>query len=173
MASVFENNFFNLGINLIPHFWRYRKTGEENDLVPLVRSTLSPVQELGDDLLALQEEIADFLNYNGQHTVLEEYLNDKYDDVLRGIYITENNIASQILIIDLYLDGEIDPSELSIYLDGESQPQPFSLYLDGESQDLFTFTINIPVAVVYDETTLRSQLTNYVVAGNNYNIVTF
>ena len=173
MANVFKNNFLNLGTNLVPWFWRKTKSGGENPLIALVRSVLKPLQTLGDSLDTFQNDITTQLSYTGQHLALEAYLNDNYDNDLRRIFITENNVSVQVLSIDLYLDGETDPSPLSIYLDGESSPQNFSLYLDEEQLNLFTFTVNIPNDIVYDENFVRGQLSRYVIAGSNYEIVTF
>jgi hypothetical protein len=173
MANIFENNFFNLGVNLIPWFWRKTKTGGENPLVALVRSVLKPLQTLVDSLDTFQQTITTRLSYTGQHLSLEAYLNDNYDNDLRRIFITENNIPVQILDIDLYLSGEVDPSEISIYLSGESALQDFSLYLSGELPEIFPFTINIPSAIIFDESVVRGQLSRYIISGSNYNILTF
>lgn len=145
----------------------------ESNLVAFLRCIMAPIQDLSDRLLALQEETVDFLNYNGQHGSLEEFLNDKYDPVSRGIFITENDISSGTQAIDLYLQSEEDLSPTTIYLQGEVTRAPVSMYLQGETIDTNNFTVNIPVSVTFDETTVRAQLANYVIATKTYNIVTF
>lgn len=145
----------------------------ENNLIAFLRSVIKPVQSISDDLLALQTATITFLDYNGQHKVLEEYLNDTYDFTTRGIFITENDIASGTQALDMYLQSETDPLPTSIYLQSEVNPAPITMFLQGEGSGINSFTVNVPVAVVFDETTLRAQLSNYVIATKEYNIITF
>jgi len=145
----------------------------ESNLIAYLRSVIKPVQDISDDLLTLQTDTITFLDYNGQHKVLEEYLNDNYDATTRGIFITENNVSSGAQALDIYLQGELDPSPTSIYLQSEVNPAPITMFLQGEGTGINSFTVNVPVAVVFDETTVRAQLSNYVIATKEYNIITF
>jgi hypothetical protein len=172
--SIFNINWFNVVENLTPSFWRETKTGLEAKLIPYLRSVAKPIQDLSDELESFQVQTMAFLDYNGQHQVLEAYLNDNYDNTQRRIFITENNIVNGATIIDLYLQGETDPSPLSIYLQGESSLVPFSLYLQGETiSPTYNFTINIPVSITFDTDTLTEQVKNYSEAAKTFNIVTF
>lgn len=173
MANIFNIDFSNVGENLIPHFWRKKANGEEAAQVAFVRSVLAPVQDVSDDLLALQQSTKEFLDYNGQHQVLEEYLNDLYDLTLRRIFITENDIASGRLFLDLYLQSETDPSPTSVYLQPETNPGPITLYEQSESPSIYNFTVNIPVAISFDTDRITAQIKNYAIAGKTFNIVTF
>ena len=173
MANIFNIDFSNVGENLVPHFWRKQKSGVENDLVAYIRSVLAPIQNVSDDLLTLQQNTKEFLDYNGQHAVLEEYLNDLYDVTLRRIYITENDLPSGAFNFDLYLQSETDLSPISIYLQNETNPGPFSLYLQGESPSEHHFTVNIPVAIIFNTNLITAQIQNYSIAGKLFNIVTF
>lgn len=172
--SIFNINWFNVVENLTPSFWRETKTGLEAKIVPYLRSVVAPVQELSDDLNLFQIATVNFLNYMGQHMALENFLNDTYDNTQRRIFITENNIINGIQIIDLYLQSETDPTPTSIFLQGESGTIPFSLYLEGEViGSTFNFTINIPVTITFDTTTVTRQVKNYSEASKTFNIVTF
>lgn len=172
--SIFNIYWNNVGENLIPSFWRKTKAGLEAKIVPYVRSVLAPIQELSDTLYGLFQLTDTFLNYNGQHIALENYLNDTYDLVDRRIYITENNVTNQLLSIDLYLQGETDFSPISIYQQGETIPAPFSLYLQPETvMALNNFTINIPISIGFDSDVVTRQVKNYSEASKIFNIVTF
>lgn len=166
MANIYDINWKNVGKNLL--FWRWRTTR----LVAFIDSIMSSVQVLSDKLFNLDAETRDFLQYTGQHKVLEEYLNDKYDSVQRRIYITENNIGS-IDPIQMGLSGESVPEDVEIGLSGESVTVPLVIALSNEVLQANNFTINIPIAVLYVESTLTAQVNNYVLAGKQYNINVF
>lgn len=172
MAGIYNIDWQNVGRNLT--FWRWRKTTDDQDakLSANVRSVMASFQVLGDKLNTLDDETVDFLQYTGQHKVLEEFLNDKYDEVQRRIYITENDIE-QLDPIKIGLSGETVPQDIEIGLSGESVLVPIKIGLSGEILLDNNFTIHIPISVIYDDPTIRSQLSNYVLAGKQYNIVTF
>lgn len=172
MAGIYNITWANVGRNLL--FWRWRrdKDGNKSKLMAYIESVMSSVQVLSSKLDTLDDETNDFLQYTGQHKVLEELLNNKYDEVQRRIYITENDIAGIDPVV-MYLSGEAAAQPVVMYLSGEAAPVPVAMYLSTESLINNNFTINIPLAVIYTEATLRSQLDNYVLAGKNYNIVTF
>lgn len=172
MAGIYNIIWHNVSKNLT--FWRWRRTVDESDskLYLYIKSIMSSVQVLSDKLNTLDDDTLDFLKYNGQHKVLEEYLNDKYDEVQRQIYITENNIA-QLDPVSMGLSGETVSSEVEIGLSGETVTVPVSMALSGEVLQDNNFTINIPVTVIFDTNVLAAQLSNYVLAGKEYNIVTF
>lgn len=166
MANIFNINWKNVATNLLPHFWR------GGTLEAYVQAIFAPIQTNGDSLLALQEETVDFLQYTGQHKVLEEYLNNVYDPISRRIFITENNIAG-IDPITFYISGESVPDTLTFYLSGESNPAPLSFFLGNEAATGNNFTVNIPTTIVFDEVIVTAQLRNYVEASKNFNFVTF
>jgi hypothetical protein len=172
--SIFNINWFNVVENLTPSFWRETKTGLEAKIIPYLRSVVAPIQELSDDLNLFQTQTMTFLDYTGQHLALENYLNDNYDNTQRRIFINENNIVTGATLIDLYLQGETDPSPQDIYLQGEPSGTPFSLYLQGEVIGaIYNFTINIPVTISFDSTVVTRQVKNYSEAAKTFNIVTF
>lgn len=150
---------------LTPWFWR------KPIFLSYLTAALTPLQNDNNAFFAFVTAVWNDLQYTGQHLALEALLNDLYDDTLRRIFIDENDITFEA--VDLYLDGETDPTPISLYLDGEVNPAPVSLGLDGEGQGGDNFTVNIPTSINFNENTLRSQLDFFVVAGKNYNIVTF
>ena len=172
--SIFKIEWDNVVENLMPSFWRKTKTNIEAKLVAYLRSVIAPVQDISDNLYNLQTSTMSFLDYNGQHLALENYLNDLYDNTQRRIYITENNKINELTVIDLYKQNENDPTPISIYKQGESPLVPFALYLQTETLGVtYNFTINIPASVTFDSTTLTRLVKNYSEAAKTFNIITF
>lgn len=172
MGNIYDINWKNVGRNLL--FWRWRRTnnGSESKLLAYINSIMYSIQVLSNKLLNLQQETVDFLQYTGQHKILEEYLNDKYDVTLRRIYIVENDIEQFDPVI-MGLAGEIVPSPVVIGITSDTVTIPIVMALAGEVLVDNNFTVYIPIAIVYDENTLRAQLNNYVLAGKTYNILTY
>jgi len=172
--SIFKIEWDNVVENLSYSEFRKTKAGLEARLMAYLRSIIAPVQDISDNLYNLQDSTMSFLNYNGQHLSLVNYLNNLYDNTQRRIYITENNIINGSILIDLYLQGETDPSPLSVYLQGEDSDIPFSLYLQGETiGTTHNFTINIPASISFDSTTLIRLVKNYSEAAKTFNIIIF
>jgi hypothetical protein len=171
MANIFNIDWNNVVLNLTPWFWRDTTSGAEAKLIPYERSMIKPVQDVSTDLYNFETETTEFLSYTGQHKVLEEYLNNNYDNTLRRIYITENDIAS-IDTTSMYQSGETNPDPISMYQSGETNPTPIAFYQAGEGISGDNFTVYIPFAVTFDSTVVTSQLRNYVEASKNFNIVT-
>ena len=172
MANIYDINWFNVGRNLT--FWRWRNTGGGVDakLSAYIRSVMASVQVLGQKLFDLNSETVDFLQYTGQHKVLEEFLNDKYDSVQRRIFIVENNIA-QFDPIAIGISGEAVDILLVLGITGDTVTTPVAIALSTEVLQDSNFTINIPTSVIFNQNTLQAQLRSYVLAGKIYNIVTF
>lgn len=172
MAGIYNINWRNVGKNLL--FWRWRKNASEKKsiLLALIEAIMSSIQILSDKLNTLDDVTDDFLKYTGQHKILEEYLNDKYDEVQRRIYITENNIANLDPVV-MGLSGETVAQPVVMGLSGETVAVPVVMGLSGETLIQNNFTVNIPTSIIYNESTLRTQLNKYVMAGKNYNIVIF
>lgn len=169
-SSIYTINFSKLAQRIVPWFWR------KDILCSYLTVALSPLQTDNSEAMEYITDTWNKLSYTGQHLALEEFLNDNYDNADRRIYISENNIYATS--IDMYKDGETDPSPIDFYKDGETIESSISLYLDSEIVDesgggSYNFIVHIPSDVSYDENVLRKQLDYYVLADKNYNIVTF
>jgi hypothetical protein len=116
------------------------------------------------------------LAHNSQVCFLEAVLNDTFDPVGRGIYISDGPFFDPDFI---YRDDEDKP--LFIDLDSEigshiiPDPDPVPLYTDDEvfSLSSFSFIINIPVAVVFDPDRLGALVNFYKLASKMYTYVTY
>jgi hypothetical protein len=173
MANIFDINWANVTENLTPWFWRKTADNQEAKMLPYWRSMITPVQDISDDLLELQLETVDFLQYTGQHKVLEEYLNNLYDNALRRIYITENNIAAIDPVQMGVSDDAVVPGEVVMGISGDTVIVPVAMALSGEGLVDSNFTVNIPTSIVFDSDILTAQLRNYVEASKTFNFVTF
>lgn len=172
MANIFDINWSNVATNLTPYFWRETTSLTENNYMAYLRSMLAPVQVISDDLLLLQNNTINFLQYTGQNMALTEYLNDLYDESLRRIFITENNISSIDPVV-LYQTGETTTDIMAMFLTGEAAVVPVSMYKTREVLLDSNFTINIPTSILYDAFIMTNQVRNYVEASKNFNFTTF
>lgn len=163
--AKYQVNFNTVVSNLTAWFYRFTW------LIDYLKSIIKPVQDINDDFYATISAIDDYLAYTGQHLSLETCLNDKFDEVTRGIYITENNISGNQ--IDIYKQGELNPSPEDIYKFTEIDITPFSVYKQSEGAvTLYDFTINVPATLVYDAYEFAGYVTRYVQT-KTYNITTY
>jgi hypothetical protein len=172
MAGIYKIDWKNVGENLLFWRWRTTKSGNKSKLLAYIEAIMSSIQVLSDKLNILDDQTDDFLKYTGQHKVLEEFLNDKYDSVQRRIYITENEIAGLDPVV-MGISGDTISQPVVMGITGDTVAVPVAMALSTEVLGDNNFSVNIPSAVVYNEATLRAQLDNYVLAGKNYNIVIF
>lgn len=113
----------------------------------------------------------------GNHTgSIEDYLNDNYDTLNRGIYITTNAIAR--CEITLYENGEYDPTPDTLYETGEGFG--WELYETSEIAGLtyISITINIPSAVwsalsTAKQDQFKRRFERIKPAGKTYEITTY
>jgi hypothetical protein len=156
--------------SLTPHFWRLDK------FTSYVRAGITSFQTAADTNSDFTDKISDLLKYTGQHTALEEMLNDKYDDTLRLIYIDENdNIL--FLGVDIPLNGETITDQLDLAVNADTPLVPtvdIGVNADtGVAVVGYNFTVFVPVAVTYVEAEMRKNLDNYVEATKRYDIQTY
>lgn len=115
------------------------------------------------------------LAHNGQVCFMEATLNDTFDPVLRGIYITDGSFKDPLF---LYLDTEVKPLWLGLASEAgtTSYPDPQVLFTSSETYMLgVCFVVNIPLLVSlstgYDEVRLRALSDLYrLTSRSNYSI---
>ena len=113
-----------------------------------------------------------FLGFTGKHLSLIEALNDRYDTILRRIYITEfNNVG--LVTNTWYLDPSKDTENKTWYLDSSNDIEDKIWFLNPTVTDEFNFTIFIPISLTLDQNELRQFADNYIIAGKIYDIETF
>lgn len=108
---------------------------------------------------------------SGQVAHLEYVLNDHFDNALKRIYIGEGQQYD--LIRYLYMD--IEDIDLALYRDVENAD--VYLYLDSETSigggADYDFTVNIPIGLDFEETTIRAVIDRYKRDAKNYIIQYF
>ena len=118
------------------------------------------------------------LAHDGQVCFLEAVLNDAFDPVSRGIYITDGPFKDPLF---LYLDTEAKPLWLGLISEEGSTtyPDPEVLYTDLETYTLgVCFIIHVPTLVAagpgYDVVRLKALTDLYRLPGrSNYTVVTY
>src|SRR5690606_27991019 len=99
---------------------------------------------------------------------MEHVLNDQFDPVNRGIYITDSSPYS-----GSYLFNKIESLEPT-YLHNESEASA-PLYLFSESEVFMWggFVVNVPSSVVFDVFQLKAYVNKYKIASKSYSINVF
>ncbi|MCW3120701.1 MAG: hypothetical protein JWQ38_193 [Flavipsychrobacter sp.] len=116
------------------------------------------------------------LNHSSQVCYIEALLNDTFDNIDRGIFISEIEYHDPVYIYEslenkpVYIDL-ISEIGTSIIL----PPDPIPLYTDAEVS--FTapfFIVNVPSTIIFDITRMKALIDQYRLAGRTiYQIVTF
>lgn len=162
-------DFKNIARSLLPHFWR------KPIFVSYVKAGVDGLQSLHDDSYTpLETKVLEWVKYNGQHMVLEEYLNNTYDNTLRRIYIDENDVT-RAFGNPLALNGEFNSTITDLGLNGETNDPEVDFGINADASSFGNnFTIFIPNALLgLDETLLRSRIDRWVAAGKIYDIQYF
>jgi hypothetical protein len=143
-----------------------------------IRALINPVKWLYCMFTTNRNHNLYVLAHSGQVCYLEAVLNDTFDSVLRGIYITDGAFEDPLF---LYLDPETKP--LWTGLESEAgttpYPDPEVLYMDSETYSLgICFVVHVPVAVAggsyYSLTRLKALVDAYRLPGRtNYSVITY
>jgi len=145
-----------------------------------LRVLVSPVVYLQGQFNAFKASTLYYLGHNSQVCYMQAALNDTFDPVDRGIFISDGPYEDPIYS---YLDDEDKP----VFIDLDSEvgdsvipdPDPVPLYTDIETYSLgVQFVVNVPSAVAgmpgYDVNYLRGLVNKYRLPGkNNYTVVYF
>ena len=114
------------------------------------------------------------LAHDSQVCYMQAALNDTFDKVGRGIYITDGFFHDPLFT---YLVPEDKPVWLGLVSEegSTSYPDPEILYTAGETVFLAaSFIVHVPVAIVFDTARMRAIIDSYRLAGRNiYSIVTY
>jgi len=106
------------------------------------------------------------LIFNGQVIYMEHLLNDQFDNINRGIYITD--APQQQNQVTFFNENE-NNEETVIYNESEGE-QPIVVYNYDEVISWPDFIVNVPASVVFDENRLKGYLNKYKLGGKNYKI---
>lgn len=143
--------------------------------VAWLKVLLSPVDTLNNDLVQFNADTRYALNFTGQVISLERLLNDKFDNTLRRIFISDGNNTE--VFLGRTGSNNLPIPEQTAYRTGAGAytGENFTAFRtsQGGSNQIFDFQINVPVALVYSAGKLASYLTTYKRAGKKYRTATF
>jgi len=154
--GLYNVDFPALVVQLMPV--RLRKAKHVRWLQCLV----APVITLYKSFTANRNNDLYVLAHNSQVVYLQAALNDTFDPVTRGIYITDGGFEDPLFV---YLDAEHEP--LPLYLNTESHPD--WLYMNAETAlEGYAFIVKVPTAITYNEAHMRALIDKYRLPSKNY-----
>jgi len=137
----------------------------------LISSILKPYKDVNNSFVEVSDDISYRMLFNGQTMYLRHYLNDKYDTILRRIWIENTANTNQVFFFNE------DEGQLPPYLYDEAEPEALTdftyIYDDTEPISVIDFIVWVPVDIVYDEVVMRAQIDQYRYASKIYLIQTF
>lgn len=147
-------NLFNVDFNaytraMLPFLMRKPKT------LAFLSVLMSPIKSLYNLFKKNRDQNLYFLDHNAQVVRMEAVLNDRWDEGLRRITITDGT-AKEALII--YREDETKPA---VYLFTDAENNPVALYQDSELDEGDDFVVNVPIDIVFDEDEMKALVNKY------------
>lgn len=142
---------------------------------------MSQLKVLHDEFIAFRTVANREAKYNGQVMVLERMLNLNYydediwaspPDPTAGGHIWIEHTLSNIDMQFIWDEEENQPT-FFIYDEVESNPDQVYLYDEEEYFNVIAFKVWVPVALAFEEAEMRARIDKYIIAGFNYEIVTY
>lgn len=156
--NVYNINYARLVKWWTPFFLRYPV------LLTILGVMVTPVALLHQSFLRFKTAKLYQLKITPQVCYLETMLNDSFDAVLRGIYITD-----AIWYLPTYIFQEAEDKPVYVYTEAEAQP--IYIYTESEAgQFRDDFIVNVPAGVVFNMDEMRGKLDAYKLAGTRYKI---
>ena len=147
-------------------------------MIAWLKALVSPVKWLYNLFKAKRKSNLYLLAHDGQVCYLEAALNDAFDPITRGIYITDGPFKDPLY---LYLDTEVKPVWLGLISEEgtTTYPDPEILFTDTETYALgICFIVHVPMLVAigagYDVIRLKALVDLYRLPGRySYSVVTY
>lgn len=125
---------------------------------------ISPVGYVYNNLLRFRTQTLYTLKITPQVCYLEKLLNDRYDYINRGIYITDAFRANPV-----YMFQDVEDKPVPMFADVENQP--VFMYTDGEVGDVKNdFVVVVPLSVSFNVNEMTSLINNYKLASKRFTI---
>jgi len=159
---VFNIDFQHIAYNLTPFFKR------TTAFIDWLYSLTRPLKEINLGFVSFVSNTEYNLTFTSETNVLERFLNDQFDPISRGIFITNINEVDFQFIFN---KAENKPP-VYIFNKSEAEP-PFYVLTRNELLQSINYTINVPVAVIFNPIIMRARVDFYNQSGKNYNIITF
>jgi hypothetical protein len=130
----------------------------------LFKMICSPMISLYTRFYQFYEDKKYELTFNGQVIYLEHLLNDQFDNISRGIYISDSPEFDEDVVF--FLESE-NNEETVFYLESEGEAAVV-FYQESEIQTWPDFIVNVPAAVTFNEIRMKAYLNKYKLASKNY-----
>lgn len=134
------------------------------EIIYYLRASIKPLDELLQNFYSFFDAIEYDLQFNGQVIMLEHLLNDKFDNVDRGIYITD-----AVNVGNLFLFNKTEDNEQTFLFNSDEEETPTYLKNRAEIQN-FDFIVNVPAAVTFNEDQLKFYVNKYRCFGKRWKI---
>ncbi len=153
---MFNLDLGNIKISFIPRHWR------RVNFIDFLTAIYKPFYTFQTTFNQYFNDVEYAMLWNGQVIMLEHYLNDLYDPINRGIYITD---GQQLDVLYVSTIEENEPIYISTILENNTEfiVNPIESYNTDSD-----FEINIPIGTYFNESVLRSQVNKYKLAGKQY-----
>ena len=159
---MFNIDFQHIVYNLTPFFKRTAA------LLDWLYSLIRPLKEVNNGFVSFVSNTEYNLTFTSETNVLERFLNDQFDPVSRGIFITNiNEVDFQFIFNKVE-----NKAPVYIFNKSEAEP-PFYVMTKTELLQSVNFIINVPLAVIFNPIVMRERVDFYNQSGKNYTIVTF
>lgn len=155
MTSV---NLGNIILNVLPP--KKRKT----NFIAWMNVLYKPLYTIQLAFNLFFDEIEYELKFNGQVIYLEHVLNDYFDEIARGIYITDTIQLTQVVIYNSSEENE------HTYIFNDLENNPLVLFNTLEFDSDVDFVVNIPSGVYVDLVQLKIVVNKYKILGKTYKI---
>ncbi len=159
---MFQPDFAQIIFNLLPHFLRTTKMQE------WLNSLFAPLVTINTFFNSARNNVLYKLQFTGQVNYLERVLNDRFDPIGLGIFISNANQPDRE-----YIFNTVELREDTFLFNTAEAGADTYFYQQQEFDDAIDFTINIPVAVPFNTPDLDVIVNRYRKAGTQYNVVTF
>lgn len=133
--------------------------------ISYLRAAFAPLNSLQTQFYQFFEDKKYELTWNGQVIMLEHLLNDQFDAIDRGIYITDSGQTP----LQYWFTNTENNEQTFLFTNSESEP-PYYLFSNSEYESDIDFIVNVPSTVVFDENLMRYYINKYRCAGKRYNI---
>lgn len=140
-----------------------------DEVMAYTKVLASPIVTIYNSLILFRVQLNYKILITPQVVYLEKMLNDRYDNLLRRIYILDGNEYAPIY---LYRKAELKP--IYLYRKSEVAKPKKYLYTKGEvGQFTFDFVVYVPLDVVFDENEMKALVNGYKLASMLFKIQTF
>lgn len=106
----------------------------------------------------------------GQVIYLEKVLNDTFDPVMMGIFISDGDPLNESYVYDHAASPDSPPL---IYDHGSADPEEDFVYDHSTYEERFDFIVNVPSYVFFTSHIMRALIDYYKQAGKRYQIVIY